>query len=253
MPASKALLWVVILGLLVATGVFAFFPDTRPNFVKSWFRAAAGFKPAQSPDEALTKFRECIKKRDYETAAELYCTGDYREQMRKAAKAANKLGEAVGDLEHNVKDVAALNAPKAFAVFALLEPFPLDFDVADIKKQGEDRATAYISLKGGKGLSNPNVTFDSSWKVNPKIMLALVPVGYDGPVELKLEGEKEKSWRIDFPVTSHIRATVPYLIDNYGNYVQVMKNLKYSIKHDAATKEQFENELKTELAKLAND
>ena len=40
---------------------------------------------------------------------------------------------------------------------------------------------------------------------------------------------------------------VDYLKKNGGNYVRGLDNVKYSIKHDAATKNDFENNLEKEL------
>ena len=81
MRAIKVLVFGAIGLALVATVVFYFFPKTRPALVKKWFRTAEGFTAAKTPNEALDKFRDAIKKRDYETAA-TYCGGDYAEQDR---------------------------------------------------------------------------------------------------------------------------------------------------------------------------
>jgi len=102
MHAGKLLLLVVIGGAILATGVFTFVPSLRPPIVNKWFRTAAGFSPAATPQEAIDKFKDCIKKRDYKTAAEVYTTGDYREQMLKVADKAKELGEMIDSLLYNM-------------------------------------------------------------------------------------------------------------------------------------------------------
>lgn len=63
MPAYKALFMLIVVGAIAALGVFYFIPSLRPAFVEAWFQKASGFTPAQSPDEALDKFRNAIKAR----------------------------------------------------------------------------------------------------------------------------------------------------------------------------------------------
>jgi hypothetical protein len=264
MPAWKALLIVVILAAVVAAGVFYFAPDARPEFVKAWIRKGQGLTPAKTPDEAIDKFKKAIKARDYE-AASLYCTADYAEQMRKCAKAANRLGKAIDDLLYNVEDVAAINTPKGKLVLALLEPFPLDFHY-EISKQSEDSALVTIHVEDPKETKTADYISNlqaAEGMVDPRIQRVLVPrVDFPPVVPMKHEGEKEKSWKIDFPVTAAfvwvrpglspinypgMREQVEYLRANYGNYVRALENLKYRIKHEAATKLDFENDLRKEL------
>src|SRR5207247_2533152 len=102
MHAVKVLAVVFVVGLLAAAGVFTFVPSTRPGIVKKWFRQAKGLTPAKTPQEALDKFRQALKERDYESAA-LYCDDAYGEQLKRGAKEAKALGEAVDSLQHNMK------------------------------------------------------------------------------------------------------------------------------------------------------
>ncbi len=256
MPAWKALSFVAVLGVLVAFGLFLLFPDTRPPVVKAWFRKAQGFGPAKTPTEALDRFRDAVKKRDYETAA-TFCGPDYAEQMRKAAKGANKLGTAADELMHNVEEVANINSPMGKYVIRLLEPFPRDFkyDLLDASgrpyayKEGDTVAYANILLMDGKPLNARDLYSNQNWNFDERILLSLVPIGAVGAVPVKLEGEKEKAWKIHFPVTPRLRESVDYLKENAGNYARALDNLKYAIKHEAATKEDFENQLRTQLEK----
>ncbi len=270
MPAWKALLFIVVIGGLAAFGFFVFVPGARPAIVKSWFRSAQGFKPAKTPNECMDKFTECIRKRDYETAADLYCGGEYREELRKGAKAGTALGEGIDDLWNAAFDVEHLNAPQAKMVLYLIDPFPKAFVTKNIEhKEGEDTAWATVII--GEMVVDPkdlggNIT---GWNYDPRMVHSLVPPDYmiearvipEVKLEMKYEGQKEKSWKVYFPVTGDIpgatstgmfnglRDKVQYLRDNYGNYMQALKNLKYAVKHEAVTKSDFEHQLKTELNK----
>ncbi len=254
MPASKALVFLLVVGLLVLLGVFFIFPDYRPGFVKSWFRKAQGFTAAQSPTEALDKFREAVKKRDYETAA-TYCGGEYGEEMRISAKEAEKLGKAVDDITYVADEVVRINSDKIKLHLFLIQPFPNDFKVLDLKhKEGEDKASASLQFEGAKQINTQAIT--QLWKLNGKILLSLVPSdslilnSWDGVVELKNEGTKDKpAWKIVIPVPPRLRDSASYLRENGRNFVAALGRVKTDVKNDATTKDQFENTLKAELEK----
>jgi hypothetical protein len=271
MPATKAILWVVVLGAGVACLVFIFKPEWRPPLVQSWIDTAGGFTPAKTPSEAMEKFRECIRKRNYKTASK-YVGGEYREYFSMAADSASKLADAVDDLLYNVTDVAHLNSPDGKYVLDSMQPFPKDFtfDVKPVSDK-EYRALAQAFPKDfpsdsmkvlGDKAAVGQITFELAKPGDPKagristtgmdqrIFLALVPLGlkWDGLVGLKEEGnDKEKGWKIYFPMTPDVREKVDYLKSNYGNYTQALSNIKYSIKHDAAGKTEFEGELAKQL------
>jgi hypothetical protein len=268
MPASKALFWVILLAVVVGSIVFTFFPEYRPGIVQGWLDTAAGFTPAETPQQALEKFKECINKRNYKTAVK-YVAGDYKQEWSRAAAPATKLADAVDDLYYNVNDVVHLNSPDANYVLDALQPFPKDFEFA-VEKPINDKQYRVLSqlfptefpYDQMKMLSDKVALATIKFKLapagqpksgrmnmssfEPKIFLSLVPIGvaWDGIVALKEEGnEKEKGWKIYFPLTTDIPPKVDYLTHNYGNYVQALKNVKYAIKHDAASKNEFESEL----------
>ncbi len=144
MHGVKVLFWLIIVGLLGAIGLFVFVEDSRPPIVKKWFRQAMGLGPAKTPTEALDRFREAVKKRDYATAAE-FCDTDYREQVLKVAKSARKLGEAIDSLVYNM-DKHGVNSKKTLHMLRLLEPFPKTFKVVDVKES-----------EGGKEMLSPGL------------------------------------------------------------------------------------------------
>ena len=78
----------------------------------------------------------------------------------------------------------------------------------------------------------PNVKYDSERDFDPIGLTAHAPAVIVA--------------RKDFPATN-LSDFVDYLKQNYGNYVRALDNIKYSIKHDAATKSDFENQLHKEI------
>jgi hypothetical protein len=90
----------------------------------------------------------------------------------------------------------------------------------------------------------PQKTYD----VDPRIFLSLLP-DLSSEFLLKADGDKDKVWKIDFPVTTSLRDKVDYLKDNYGNYARALDNLKDAASRDSAAKADFESQLSTELHK----
>ncbi len=248
MPAWKALLFVIVLGVIVATGVFFVMEDMRPPFVERMFLAAGGFGPAKSPSEALDKFREAIRKRNFRAAA-TFCNGEYGDELKRAAKKARALGVSVDELVHNVEDVANINSPQGKIILRHLEPFPRDFKVLTVKetKEGDQKTYGQIALVEGKPIdaSWQDISKATETKLDPRIIWSLVPNFWNGTVELTKEKD---GWKIGIPMTPFLREKIKYLKDNGGNYVRAMDNLKYAIKHEAATKLDFETQLQKQLS-----
>jgi hypothetical protein len=276
MPATKALLWVVVLALIVSSIVFTFMPNMRPGFVQAWIDQASGFTPAKTPNEALEKFRECMRSRNFKTAIK-YLDGDYREQFNKAAEPATKLCVEIDALQQAVQTVG-LNAPDGKFILEQMQPFPKDFEFStperplkddqyrvlsklmpndfpsdQIKTLGDKVAVSRITIKlTGSKADNPNKM--NTGQVDRRILLSLVPgtmtdkIVWDGIVALKESGnDKEKGWKIYIPLFPDVPQKVDYLAQNYGNYTQALKNVKQGVKNDASTKSGFESDLSKEL------
>jgi hypothetical protein len=247
MPAWKALLFVLVLGLIVATGVFWVLEDARPPFVERMFLASQGFSPAKTPGDALDKFKEAIRKRHFKAAA-TFCTGEYGDELKRAAKKARALAVSVDDLIHNVEEVANINSPQGKLILRRLEPFPRDFKVINIRetKEGDDKTYAQLLLGDDRPINATltDLSKAAEYQMDPRIIWSLVPNFWDGTVELRKERD---GWKILIPTTPFLREKIQYLRDNGGNYVRAMDNLKYSIKHEAATKLDFEQNLRKQL------
>ena len=248
MHAGKLLLLVVIGGAVLLTGVFAFYPPARPPIVRKWVRNMSGFAPATTPQEAIDRFKDCIKKRDYETAAEVYCTGDYREQMLKVAKKAKDLGEMIDSLVYNM-DSQGVNNPNTKFMLKLLEPFPKTFKVTNIKTDG-DKAIATILgddevIKTDRPLP-ANFFFDHGSLVN-----SLVPVapGGQGMTAIELVKDSSGFWKLNLPVTTRLRLSVDALNEKATNYRNAIQEVRDEVKNNPVAKEDIQTRLETALNK----
>jgi hypothetical protein len=246
MHAMKVLVFVVITGALAAAALFTFVPSTRPDPVKGVFRKLNGFTPATTPNDCLDKFKKAIEKRDYETAA-LYTTGEYTEFLLKTSKGAQKLGQAVDDLVYNL-DKYGVRSDKAKLVLHRIEPFPRSYKVNDVKSDG-NKAVAQLSFEE-ELLQLKIDTHLSDWRVDTNMIYSLLP---DVPVNvvswvMNVELVNEKgSWKINFPVTTRLRRSSEALKDNATNYANALNQVKFEVKNDPGSKEQFERRLKTAL------
>ena len=248
MHAGKLLVLVLIGGAILLTGVFALVPSTRPPIVRKWFRSASGFSPAKTPQEAIDRFKDCIKKRDYETAAEVYCTGDYREQMLKVAIKAKELGEMIDSLVYNM-DSKGINNPNTKYMLKLLEPFPRTFKVTSIKESG-DKAIA--TVLGDDEVIKVDRPLPPNFKeTHGSLINSLFPVDPFGPPMTAIELVKDSSgyWKLNLPVTTRLRLSVDALKEKATNYRNAIQEVRDEVKNNPVTKEDIQTRLETALDK----
>jgi hypothetical protein len=248
MHAAKVLVLVVIGGVVLASGVFAFFPSTRPGIVKKWFHQARGFTPANSPEDALDKFKQAMEKRDYE-AAKLYVTGDYLEFLTKGANDATELVRAADELKDVMKTTGVKSDKVDFMLFKF-DPFP-PFKVSDVKKSSAS-ATAVLNWDNDVARFRNVNTAVSEYKVNMLMLHSLMPTALLQRWTVTVKDTGAGGWKIEFPVQvgdRHLRDTVEALRKNATNYRNAMRDIKQSIKNNPAVKEDFERQFKTALEK----
>jgi hypothetical protein len=238
---------VIQISLFIVVVLAGYLGLFQREFVKGWFgkmtRQAKGYSPAATPRDALDKFREAVKDRDYETAA-TYCGGDYAELMRKSAKAAASLGTAIDDVKYNMEK-NGVKSDKARLALLLLEPFPTDFKITQVKEQGEDRAYATIVEETGAPLKLDGRY--ENWNIDP-LMCRSLAKGIPQLVELRREGQgDQKYWKIYFPVSPALNLSVDQLREKYQNYVRGLNKIKYEVVNDPVTKSDVEARLRTEL------
>jgi len=246
MHAGKALLVVVVVGLLVAVGGFTFVPKTRPAIVQKWFLKGAGFSEATSPEDALDKLKLALEKRNYE-AVKLYITGDYVEWFNKGYGDALELVKAVDELR-DVMKTTGTKSDKADFVLFMLDPFP-PFKVGDSKKS-EKAGVAWINWTEdiARYRGTPSV---SDWRVNNLLYHALLPSALLPPMQVTVK-QTDGGWKVEIPVQigdRHVRDTVEALRKNATNYRNALREIKQNLKNNATTKEDFEHELKVALEK----
>ena len=250
MHAGKLLLLVVIGGAILATGAFAIMPSWRPPIVKKWFRSASGFSPAKTPQEAIDKFKDCIKKRDYETAAELYCAGKYREQVLRVAKKAKDLGDMIDSLVYNM-DTKGVNNPNTKYMVKLLEPFPKTFTVVRITESASgDSAIAYLGRDDDNIVPDRPLPNDFVHK-HGKLINSLVPFDYTGtPINaIPLIKDETGFWKVNLPVNDRLMVSVEYLKENGTNYRNAIEEVRDEVKNNPVTKEDIQTRLETALNK----
>jgi hypothetical protein len=100
--------------------------------------------PAKTPTEAVDKFKEAMKKRDYKSASK-YCTKSFAEQMAKSADAAEKLGNAIDNLSHRMKQDGVMTNEMEYVLYAN-DPFPAERINITVGNEQGNEATAWFKL-----------------------------------------------------------------------------------------------------------
>jgi hypothetical protein len=254
MHGAKTLFVVALIALAVAAGVFTLVPSTRPGFVEKWFRTASGFTPATSPEDALDKFKRALEKRDYKTAA-TYCSGEYKEFIEKGHEDAKGIADAVDNLR-SVTKAHGVKSDQADLILFLLDPFPADFKIESVKKEGEEKATARLNwlLEVRKYVAEGDATKNLHWNINNRAWSSLLPVAVSVVPQLQVELKRgsDGSWTIVMPVYNgdrHMRDQVEFLRKNATNVRNGLDSLKTDVKNDPATREKqsYESSLRTKL------
>jgi hypothetical protein len=241
--------FVIVLGLIGFVGYVAW---VQPEWAMSWVREArrdvAGFSPAKTPQELLDKFKDAIKRRDYD-AASAYVTTDYAEQLRKGGPAANKLGTAIDTFEDKLEQ-KGLKSDKVRLVLLSIDPFPKDVKFVDLKyKEGEAKAGVFI----GEDVKPVAFVDLNGWKYDSTVNRALIWGLKQGtPVELVRKGEGDKGhWLLDFQVNDGMRQAVDHLKDKHMKFVHALDKLKSEVLNHPMTDKDVEKELKEYLAETA--
>jgi hypothetical protein len=256
MHGGKALLLILVVGLLVATGVFIFIPSVRPAFVQDWFNKAQGYTAAKTAEEALDKFKQAMEKRDYQ-AASLYLGGDYKEFFDKGRKDAQDVATSLDDLRHAMKTTGIKSDRSQFVLF-LVDPFPPDFKY---RTSGTGDSVSAV-LDWSEALVSHRDTISrwggETWPIDHHFFNSLLPMALLPPtppqIQVTVKKEGDGAWRIHFPVETgsslnsrHMRETAEYLRKHGSNYKNAFTGLKNDVKNNPTTKENFERDLRTKL------
>src|SRR5262249_20994106 len=155
------------------------------------------YKNADTPQAAADMFKRAIEKRDYDVAAH-YCTAGYGEQLRRGETAAVGLGEALDNLNYQLKERSLIRDETKVVLYAL-KPFPKDVQITVGKEKGE---TAEAMLVFSTPVLYGNQPTSGQWNLKPEIFNVYTrSMRFVNPttavVPLKKEGSE---WKFDFPV-----------------------------------------------------
>ncbi|MGL4551233.1 MAG: hypothetical protein ACRC33_08595 [Gemmataceae bacterium] len=250
MPVAKAIPIFLLIVLVLATGVFFFVPATRPAMVDRWFKAARGYSPAKSAEDAMDQFKRAIERRDYDVASD-YLTGDYREFFVKGTADAQVLARETTDMASVMKSTG-VKSDKVDLMLFWLDPFPAFKYTVQKSSGGSTLAQIHWNedaLRLRDGFSKVSV------EENRRHFLmfhSLLPNGTAIPAPITVAvKEVGGAWKIEIPVQlfadRHLRDTVEALRKNGTNYRNAIADVKNNIKNNPAVKEAFESEFKTNL------
>jgi hypothetical protein len=243
----KVLALVLVLG---AVYVAIFQREWAMNLFRKGVQEAKGYRVAQTPSQAAELFCKAMKNRDYDTARELYCTGDYAEQIQKVEGKARDLGKQIDKLLAKLEN-KDIRADRAKTVLRLMDPFPTTVEVHDVKEEGEDKAS--FILKDTKPVEDNDVTA-AAWRFNPPIIVRALymsapPGGAAPPSQVRLdlkrvEKDGKQFWKVDTPVTPYMRGQVAELEKKTRELITVLDKLYTEIDNEPTTKEDFEGRFK---------
>lgn len=182
--------------------------------------------PAKTPTEAVEKFREAMKKRDYKTAAR-YCTKNFAEQLTRSAEAGEKLGTSIDDLCHRMKQDGVMTSEMEYVLYAN-DPFPAERISITVGNEQGNEAVAHFKL------DPPRVEQTTqTWPIDKNFVQAY----FNGqPSQIRVIKD-DKGWKLDFQVTPHVQTCVTRLQDKHMDYVNAFGVLSTEIKRDKTTKE----------------
>jgi hypothetical protein len=205
---------IVFIVLTCFVGAFAIGPfntDTTAS-IWAWTR---GYKAAQTPAEAMEKFRDAIVARDYKTAGR-YTTKSYKDMLERAHPAAVELTGMMDKINEYAKDKGLLSDKTIYA-FNNLDPFPRNFKIGTAPVMKADKAYGMFVWDPlpTKGPFNPQ---DADYaaleqKMFQKVLARPVVVGLT--VEIIKEGD---DWKLNIPTDTAWETEVSYFNNNYKRY-----------------------------------
>lgn len=208
--------------------------------------------PALTARDAVDGFKNAVKNREYNLAADVYLQGEYHKRMKQGATAANRLGVAIDGLleEMNSK---GLDSDKVKVLLTFLEPFPRELLAGDIKK-GSDTESTFV-LNEDKAVF---IKGEATWQ--PTTFDTTIFRALSGPPpttiagKVKLVGNKDKAWRLDVgPLPRELPAKIDRLNTRYKVYVLVLEKVKAEVRNTSMTTADFEGKFKQELERAAQD
>lgn len=241
--------------LLAALGIGGYLVLFKRDKLKELAEDVQGYSAAKTPKEAADKFREAIKNRNFKAAAK-YCTDRYATELKKGADAAGELAQALDDLTSRMVQSGVMTDELKIILY-LYDPFWKDITIT-IAKETDTEAEATLVIDGLK-FEGQGRAYESWNLASKNTVMRAFTYGWPMPpaelkVKIKKEGEGDKmQWRIDFPVSEKLQASVTRLNDYYKDYVNPIKIISQEIKNDPTTKENVKKRLKELLEEAARN
>ncbi len=245
--------WIIGILVLLVIGVVGYIVWFQP----SWFstlvdrgeKIAKGFTPAKTPKEAMEKFTEAIKKRDYKSASE-YCTGDYAEALQKAHEEARALGETIDTVTNLMKEKGLTN-DKAKYLLRQLDPFPHDFKVEKVDEPKDGKVTGHfapIPINLDRSELGPTPLAQMDPKMFQTNLMPTNELMFNVPLKEVGEGDA-KSWKLDIPLKPEMRAKIDYYTDHARTYVTALEDIAVRLRQSGgiSTKDELVEELTSAL------
>ncbi len=223
----RTLALLVVIGALIAVAiVYRSWVFNQFDTANRW---RTGFRPAETPNDAMEKFRDAIQQRKYSWAAS-YCTKDYADLLIKCDGPAAHLG-AIIDKIRDYMEANKLQNDQCQALLFYIDPFPRRFKVQGVPKQINDREA--VGAFVWEPL--PNVSLDQfRGSVDAGMFYVnLVPadIGSGAPIKITKEGD---AWKLNIvPTTANVE-NVRYFLDHWqaheselGTFRTYMTNGRY--------------------------
>lgn len=219
-----------VIGVVAVVGAIGFVALAFGGYVAvGWFNkknlqgalttttaTARGFTPAKTPEEAMTKFREAIERREYKYAA-IYCTKPYADILDKSHENAHALATVIDKLR-NWGEEKTLLTDKLILAFYQLDPFPTNFTVKGTTKEVAGKATGEFRWETPSPTTrNPNPTFAAELKeMDPRMFTNILAYGMFSKALVLVK--EEEAWKIDVPVNPLWNAEVIHFNESAKRY-----------------------------------
>jgi hypothetical protein len=197
--------------------VFIFFGGAIGIWLWDAWSKARGYTSAKTPNEAMVKFNEAIKNRDYD-AASRYTTKGYGDLLKQAHGPARDLAKEIDRIRTYGENKGVLS-DKLILTLQLLDPFPTNFKVGAAPKEDKDGKKAVgrfewenLILKNPSVGLNPNdlKDFDTTMFVN----LFVAPELFKN-VELVKENDE---WKLNVATTQVSERVINNFLAKHKTY-----------------------------------
>jgi hypothetical protein len=226
MRVTTLIFLLCLVGLFVLGIVFRGFLFAGWTGFRQW---QTGFRPAETPTDALEKFRTAIRQRQYGFAA-TYCTKDYADILEKNDSAAAQYGrllDKINGFMESANRQPPIKSDEVAVLLNLADPFPNNFKVQGSAKQVKDTEAVGAFAWEPLPVSNQQLLIPArayevvrTNGVDAKMFQRnLVPAQLFEEVRMVKEGN---AWKINVAVTPAFLESARYFEDHWRDYESEM-------------------------------